>query len=331
MSTVRMYADECNVTFEACFFSIQGGGDGILFQPGEIIEQVVPKFNEQTGEAIAQFGGRQEQILYTSVGNPVANASDPSAGTLAGFKTGTHPLILIWTVDVDQNAPGGMVDVLLGLQSYDDTAQNISTGGATHPCNIFGGTAKTIPAKNGKVGGPGSCGSNFLNTGPETYSFTVEAPQHPSTPNSLAAFDTNKSCFLDDPEFFAMIDGWVGNQIGDTLFFAGVDAWVGQTNICNTPTAASALLQRVELQSSGLGTTTFTVTGQSIESMSVQVFSLNGSLVFSQETAGTHLSWNQTMTTGAPLANGTYLYVVKAKDALGASLTSEVRKLVIVR
>ncbi|MBI1730977.1 hypothetical protein HY229_01025, partial [Candidatus Acetothermia bacterium] len=54
-------------------------------------------------------------------------------------------------------------------------------------------------------------------------------------------------------------------------------------------------------------------------------------LVFNQETTGSHLSWNETTTSGAPLANGTYLYVVTAKDALGHTLSSEVKKLVVVR
>ncbi|MBI1730548.1 hypothetical protein HY229_06635 [Candidatus Acetothermia bacterium] len=353
MGTVRMYVDECSIFGQsaaagpacvsaaiapgATLASTAGGGDGFLFQAGELSEQATPVFNEQTGEAIVQFGGRQEQILYTGNGNPVAAASDPTCRTnpgCSGFPVpvaGTKPLIVIWTVDIDDNAPGGAVDVLLGLQSFDDTAINIATGGAGNPCNVFSAT-NAPGGKPPKIVAGGTCASNFLNIGPETYSFSVAAPQHPSTPNSLAAFDTNKSCFLDDPEFFAMIDGWVANQIGDTLFFAGVDAWVGQTNVCNMPTAAgSALLSKVGLQTPGLGTTIFVVSGQGIESMNVSIFSLNGTLVFHQEAVGTHLSWNQTTTSGAPLANGTYLYVVKAMGADGETQTSEVKKLVVIR
>jgi hypothetical protein len=183
------------------------------------------------------------------------------------------------------------------------------------------------------MGAVGSCASNFLNIGPEVYSFTVEGPEHPSTPNTLAAFDTNDSCFLDDPEFFAMIDGWVANEIGDTLFFSGVDAWVGQTNICAASAAgvSGLSLNNVALENNGFGTTTFVVTGQGIESMNVEVFSLNGNAVFTQNVAGTHLSWNQTTSAGAPLANGTYLYVVSVQGADGQSIKSEVKKLAVVR
>jgi len=356
MSTVRMYADECSITggpgagnagvcdaignpgavlAAPIVATDNGGGDGFLFQAGELVEQNVPIFNEGTNEAIVQFGGRQEQILFTGNGNPVANGSDPAGvvgGALGGaaINPGTRPLVLIWTVDIDSNAPGGIVDVILGLQTFDDTAINNASGGAGQPCVVFAASAPAVPAL--PAAAPGTCASNFLNIGPELYSFSVEAPESPSTPNNLAAFDTNNSCFLDDPEFFAMIDQWVDGQIGDTLFFAGVDAWVAQTNICNA--AAASAVSGLSLNSVSLdnafGSTVFNVAGQGIENMSVEIFSLSGDQVFSQEAAGTSLSWNQMTTTGAPVANGTYLYTVTV-EGVGSSVTSEVQKLVVIR
>jgi hypothetical protein len=352
IGTVRMYTDECSAAGLAAVLCLlgdnavappstasnRGGGDGFLFQAGELSEQVTAMYNEQTGEAIAQFGGRQEQILFTGNGNPVANGSDfacIAAGTCASATGGTAPLILIWTADIDQNAPGGLVDVLLGLQSFDDTAINMASGGG-NPCAVFITTAPTIPVapNNPGAGGRGSCASNFLNIGPEIYSFSVEGQEHPSTPNNLAAFDTNSSCFLDDPEFFAMIDQWVDGQIGDTLFFAGVDAWVGQTNICDVvANSVSALtIDAVSLETNvATSATTFVVDGQGIAGLNVEVLSLDGTSVFSQIAAGTHLTWNQSATNGSPVANGTYLYVVTVEGADGKTLTSEVGKLAVVR
>ena len=352
MSTVRMYWDECTeagVSADTCEVlspilppttaSATGGGDGFLFQAGELVEQVVPVFNEQTGEAFAQFGGRQEQILFTGTGNPLAHGSDPICRTappctpVAVPDAGTTPAIVIWTVDIDQNAPGGIVDVLLGLQSFDDTAINLASGGG-NPCSVFTATAPTIPVapNNPGPGTEGSCASNFLNIGPELYSFTVNGPEHPSTPNNLAAFDTNNSCFIDDPEFFTSIDGWVDTQIGDDLFFDVVDVWVGQENICAaSTTGVSALsLDGVSLENA-FGTTTFSVSGQGISSIHVEIFSMSGEAVFSSESVGTSLSWNQMTTSGAPVANGTYLYVVTALGADGTSEASEVQKLAIIR
>jgi len=359
MSTVRMYADECSLTGgpgvgNAGFCDAvgnpgavlaapitatdAGGGDGFLFQAGELVEQNVPKFNEETNEAIVQFGFRQEQVLFTGNGNVVAHGSDPAGivgGALGGgaINPGTAPLILIWTVDIDSNAPGGIVDVVLGLQSYDDTAINAAAPGG-NPCTVFAASAPAVPLAPRVVGAaaPGSCASNFLNIGPEIYSFSVEAPESPSTPNNLAAFDTNDSCFLDDPEFFAMIDQWVDTQIGDTLFFNGVDGWVAQTNIC-TSVAASEMsglsLNKISLDA-GFNSTTFSVTGQGIEQIGVEIFTLSGDRVFSGQNAGNSLSWSNLNANGAPVANGTYLYSVTVEGE-GSSITSEIQKLVIVR
>ena len=365
MGTVRMYVDECtlagdpdpdnalieeecNVDTQApapfnnapTLSTVTGGGDGFLFQAGELVEQVVPVFNEQTGEAIAQFGARQEQILFTGNGNPVAHGSDPicrdliiSAACGAGPNpiAGDTPLLILWTVDIDSNAPGGIVDILLGLQTFDDTALNRASVGA-NPCVAFLASNTPPPPHPAGLGDEGVCGSNFITTGPEMYSFTVNGPEHPSTPNNLAAFDTNNSCFIDDPEFFAAIDAWVDGQIGDDLFFDLVDAWVGQENICGASSASvNALsLNGVELMN-GFGTTTFSVNGQGISSMNVEIFSMSGSSVFSAEMAGSSLSWSQIASTGAPVANGTYLYVVTAMGADGTSVTSEVQKLAVVR
>ena len=365
MGTVRMYADECSragdssdtegtgdefcqidenvpgIFGTAPSFGETGGGDGFLFQAGELVEQVVPRFNEQTGEAIAQFGGRQGQILFSGNGIPVGHGSDPicqvpGSGCVEDPtpNAGETPLLLIWTVDIDQNAPGGTVDVLLGLQSFDDTALNI-VASPGNPCRPFFLTAPTIPAAPNNLAGSqqeGSCASNFLNIGPEIYSFSVEGPEHPSTPNNLAAFDTNNSCFIDDPEFFAAIDAWVDGQIGDDLFFDIVDAWVGQENICGASSAGvNALsLNGVELASS-FGTTTFNVSGQGISSINVDIFNMSGNSVFSAEKTGSSLNWSQIASTGAPVANGTYLYVVTAMGTDGTSVTSEVQKLAVVR
>ena len=357
MGTVRMYWDECSeagVAADTCGLaspvppparvSTSGGGDGFLFQAGELVEQVVPVFNEQTGEAIAQFGGRQEQILFTGNGNPVAHGSDPCSQVVGGCgagvpavavpDAGTTPAIGIWTVDIDQNAPGGIVDVLLGFQTFDDTAINIASGGA-NPCTVFAVTAPRIPVapSNPGPGDNGSCASNFLNTGPELYSFTIQGPEHPSTPNNLAAFDTNNSCFIDDPEFFAAIDAWVDGQIGDDLFFDLVDAWVGQENICGSVASSgvtSLSLDGISLKHS-FGTTQFNVSGLGIKTISVEIFGLNGDSIFSAETSGTSLSWNQMTSSGAPVANGTYLYVVNVEGADGQQLTSDVQKLLVLR
>ena len=318
-------------------FNRGGGGDGQFFEAGELVDQVVPKFNEQTGEAIAQFGARQEQILFTNTRNPVAHGSDPACRTAppctaVNPDAGTTPLIIIFTVDIDSNAPPGLVDVLLGLQSFDDTAINIASGG-TNPCRLFFRGLPTAPMKFGAIGLPGACGSNFMNPGPEVSSFSIESQNDLGSPNNLNAFDTDSSCFISDPEFFRAIDFWVDNQVGANLFFNVVDAWVAQEHVCTNATSSSNSSLRLTSVNVSRGNTTtlFSATGQGIDSMAVDVLSLDGQRVFRGASLGTSLSWNQMTASGAPIANGTYLYVISVHDRYGNVIVSEVKKLAVVR
>ena len=290
MGTVRMYVD--------------GDQDGTLFEPGELTQQVTPVFNEETGEAIAVFGGQQGQILYTGNGNPVA----------AGTDGGPAPLLIVFTVDVDDNATNGQVDVKAGLQSFDDTAQRNSVPGR-QPC-------AALPA--------GVCGSNFMNEAPGTTSFQIEgADSGGGQPSGVAQYDTNNSGVIDDNEFMAAIDDWIAGSIGDALFFDVLDAWVDQTSV-SSASLSGLSLNGVSLSSSSNGTT-FAVSGQGIEGTSVEVFSLDGSTVFNRETAGSTLTWNHTAGSGASVANGVYLYRVTVEGADGSTVTSRVQKLVVVR
>jgi hypothetical protein len=142
----------------------------------------------------------------------------------------------------------------------------------------------------------------------------------------VAQFDTNANGVIDDSEFFAAIDQWLGGTIDDTLFFAVLDAWVGQTPVASARTDnLSATLRQT---SHGL---TLSVSGQGVASVALTVYDLGGRTVFSQETAGTTLSWNYLANDGRPVANGVYLYVVTVKGTDGQTLRSEVRKLVVLR
>ena len=63
----------------------------------------------------------------------------------------------------------------------------------------------------------------------------------------------------------------------------------------------------------------------------VEVYSLDGSQVFAQTSAGSTLTWNHTAGSGASVANGVYLYRVTVEGADGSTVTSRVQKLVVVR
>jgi hypothetical protein len=318
MGTVRMYAD---LNF-----------NGVLFEGGDLVEQTVPMM-QGTGEAIAQFGGRQGQFMATSSGQPLI-APDIVRWVLMGapFQPNmSAPRIILFTVDIDSSSGGGRVDVALGLQVGDDTAQGI--GGFCY-------TSLPVPPAFRL-----NCGSNLLGQGPETTFFNITgsgggstgpAPTPTPTPtptpggSNLKAFDSNGNCKLDDAEFFSMIDGWIASSVSNPLFFSGVDAWIGQSSVCTA--AAAATLDGITLSlRPSPQTALFEAHGQNIASMDVEVFSLNGNRIYAGATSGSLLAWNLRASNGHPLANGTYLYRVIVRGANGEVTQSQVKRLVVLR
>ncbi len=62
---------------------------------------------------------------------------------------------------------------------------------------------------------------------------TVKVIATPAPPPSspLARFDTNRSGYIEDPEFFSAIDQWLAGSISNDLFFQLVDAWIGHVRV----------------------------------------------------------------------------------------------------
>lgn len=168
--------------------------------------------------------------------------------------------------------------------------------------------------------------SRLLRTAPQEFTFQVKGAGVPTA--GVAMFDTNGNGVIDDGEFFSAIDQWVAGSVSDTLFFDVLDAWVAQTPV------ASASVEGLSLKAVSLSATsralTFATSGQGITSMSVEIFGLNGQSIFAQEAPSTRLTWNLS-TNGQPVANGVYLYVVTVRGTDGQTLTSGVKKLVVLR
>jgi hypothetical protein len=183
------------------------------------------------------------------------------------------------------------------------------------------GSSLRLQIIGGGTGGPSPTPT------PTPHPIIVTPPPGGST---LKAFDKNSNCKLDDPEFFSMIDGWIASSVTNTLFFAGVDAWIGQSSVCTA--AAAAALQSVTLSMNpAMQTALFEAHGQNIDSMGLEVFSLNGQSTYSSEAAGSHLRWNLRAHDGQILSNGVYLYRVSVKGPNGQILRTEVRKFVVLR
>ena len=288
LGTVRVYADTRMPR-------------GTLFNPNEMVAQGVPQYNSGTGQALLTFG-RQGQIMSDNTGQPVADQAD------------RQPLVMVFTVDIDNNAPSGTVNVALGLGVGDDTAQ----GG--------GGICATNLGVN--------CGSNIMGSGPIRNSFQVVAQGGGTTPPpggggshaaELRSYDTNSNDMLETSEFLAVIDAWIARRISDGAFFASIDLWIDQRPI-SSASVGSDLGVRTQMTSRGVR-----FSAPRASSLSVDVFGLDGRAVFSEAAAGTTLGWNLRSSQGAPVANGVYLYRTTMTTPEGQIVRSDVRKLVVSR
>ncbi len=88
----------------------------------------------------------------------------------------------------------------------------------------------------------------------------------------------------------------------------------------------------LKAQRSGDGSFQFVAQGRPVQDFGVEIYSLSGKLVYdSGLVRGTSLRWAGLSNDGRPVANGVYLYVLKARDSYGRIIKTEVRKLVLLR
>lgn len=106
--------------------------------------------------------------------------------------------------------------------------------------------------------------------------------------------------------------------------------------VIQKPTGSLSLERLLQLKSVALRTslvkrtTTFLVQGEGINSIRVDVYALDGTLIYTQQAAGTRLDWHWQTSRGTPVANGVYLYQVTVKGQ-NASIRTPIKKLLVLR
>jgi hypothetical protein len=164
---------------------------------------------------------------------------------------------------------------------------------------------------------------------------TTPIGQTPTTTtggSSLKSFDKNKNNVLDNDEFFSVVDAWISSQIDNVMFFKAVDLWISQGQI----TSAALLQKSVQLSISRTNLAkkqimTFQAQGQPVNDLDVAIFDLQGREIFSQDVAGSALSWNMLAENGRAVANGIYLCHVTARGDHGQIVFNEIEKVLVER
>lgn len=163
---------------------------------------------------------------------------------------------------------------------------------------------------------------------------TSTPPASPPAPgSSLADFDTNKNCSLEDTEFFNVVDLWLSENISDSLFFSVLDAWIGQTRVCTVGISAlrSNEIVRISVVQSKSGMMQFSTPYGNDGILQLEVFDSNGYRIHHQRASGMRLRWNPHLIGRKDIPNGVYLCKVLLRDNTKEVIQTEFRKIAILR
>jgi hypothetical protein len=167
-----------------------------------------------------------------------------------------------------------------------------------------------------------------------TMTFTVTQPcggaAQPPAPgvSPLKRFDTNNNDLIDDNEFFQIIDAWIAGTLDNPTFFKAVDLWVAQKPISSASLNGTFGGIQARFTSNAV---LFTAYSPQAAEMALNVYDLNGQLIFARVAKGTSLRWGFERADGRKVANGVYLYTVELYDPMGRLLSRKVDKLVVLR
>lgn len=155
------------------------------------------------------------------------------------------------------------------------------------------------------------------------------------------ALDTNNNGVLDESEVRAAITMWIlgetvpgtGQTINDPAMRELISMWILGTPVASSARTASAqsfAVRGVRVASPTPTSRSIELQGHQIASAQVQVFDLSGNLIIQEHSSNGLVRFNMVSSNGKRLANGVYLYVVRAKGYSGERWQSEVRKFVIL-
>ena len=141
----------------------------------------------------------------------------------------------------------------------------------------------------------------------------------------LRNYDRDGDCYLNDVEFFKIIDDWVAKIIDNPMFFDAVDVWLYNTSVCMAASSSEWLSFELVQKNNSLS---ISMHSTDISKISAEIFNLNGKSMLSQEAPGASLSLSLAR---AALANGVYLIRVSGYSMSGQLIASQIEKVVLIR
>jgi len=271
-------------------------------------------------------------------GTPVANTQ----GFQFDLGPGTHNILLRVTDNNNQTAAAGATINVTAPQG---------TGGGPPPPPAGGGPAAhiTIASDQGTIHenqtlnytlAPGQAVAHFSFDGTGStgqivaYQWFINGTPVNSTPTMQYDLDANQH----------LIQLWVTDANGQVAKIGATIVVTAQSSGTppppppppppGPPPPSAMSVSAIQFHPTGARSTQFVlgITGQAIASARLQVLNLQGQTVFdSGFQRGSNLYWTALDSSGRPLANGVYFYLVTVRGYDGKVIRSEVKKVVIMR
>lgn len=283
----------------------------------------------QSMQAQGQFLVHFESLMQHEIGHAIG-LDHPDEWWTRNFDTDNNPSN---SMNINCNSPSS------GLQLSQNFPRNaVMSAEGSHLMRMtltgddLGGRAFLYPSCSGGGSAPPPAPPpSDPPPAPPPPSPPPASPPPSSGGSSLASYDQNGDCVLQDSEFFNLLDAWVGGSIDNAVFFAGADAWIGETSIC----ALASQGQRVLVIEQALvpisDTAIFATNSKDIVNTQIEIFNLRGEKIYQRRAAGNLIRWNLRDVKNDPVPNGVYLFAVSGRTTDGKLLISEIEKIAILR
>jgi len=177
----------------------------------------------------------------------------------------------------------------------------------------------------------------------------AKSPSPAPSPGGLSipeAIDSNNDGVIDQAELGEAIQYWIMGEsvpgadevIDDGMMNQLVQMWILGTSVDVTQTAKATNLSlpqalqvdQVRLSELGSFSREVRLAGQGIASTQVQVYDLAGQMLVNERVNGPTVRFDLANSNGQTLANGVYLYMVRAQGASSELWRSDIRKFVVL-
>ena len=170
------------------------------------------------------------------------------------------------------------------------------------------------------------------NTNGIFHRLTVAEPSAPPSDggaSGLSDYDANANCRLENGEFLAVIDDWIGGVVEDPILFGAMDAWIAQSSVCLEAALRGEVLSIVAETHAHM--VSFATRARNVAMFEVDVYDLAGRQLAHQAAAGRALDWDLRSNDGRPVASGVYLYRAAVRTLQGELRRTGLRMFVLLR